>query len=262
VARWLAAWLESSERTLRLKRALVDLGPVSAGVGFLDRRRLRNLEGDLHERSKRRWRSAAPTADLTWGTEVSGTPILAKATEYGAFGPGRTILEVGPGYGRLLRAALEQGTDFDRYVALDISAANVAHLRGHFPDARVDIVRGDAESASLPVPADALLSFLTFKHLYPSFERVLSHLVPQLGPDALVIFDLIEGTRRYFHSDEVTYIREYSREEVREILARTSLELLAFDEIVHTPGRVRLLVIARSLPAPNADSASGYRRGS
>jgi hypothetical protein len=61
-----------------------------------------------------------------------------------------------------------------------------------------------------------------------------------------LMFDLIEGTRRYFHRDRVTFIREYAPDEVRGILERTSLELVAFDSIEHAPGRRRLLVVARS----------------
>lgn len=245
MSRRLAAWFEARPHRLRLKHTLLALRPIWTAVGFLDRRRLRSLDGDLHERSKRRWRSTAPTAGLTWGTEVSGVPIVAKATEYGAFGPGRTILEVGPGYGRLLHAALQGEAEFDRYLAVDISATNVAYLRKKFADDRVEIVCADAESVSVPAQADALLSFLTFKHLYPSFEPALSNLVRQLKADALVMFDLIEGGRRHFATDDVTYVRHYSRDEVKEILVRNSLRLVAFDEIVHAPGRARLLVVAR-----------------
>jgi SAM-dependent methyltransferase len=246
--RSLAAWFESGEHRLRLKSGLLASRPVAAAVGLLDRRRLGKLQGDLQERSKRRWRTTTPTTALTWGTEVSGAPLLAKAVEYGVFGPGRTVLEVGPGYGRLLRSALQEGAEFERYVALDISEANVSHLRREFTDERVEIVCGDAETASLPAEADALVSFLTFKHFYPSFEPALANLVPQLSAGAVVVFDLLEGGRRHFQVDDVTYVREYSRDEVPEILARTSLVPVALDEVVHAPGRARLLVVARRQP--------------
>jgi SAM-dependent methyltransferase len=228
-----------------MKTALLAARPVAAAVALLDRKRLTRLEGDLHDRSKRRWRTTPPTNALTWGADVSGAPLLRKAVEHGVFGAGRTVLEVGPGYGRLLRAALAQGTEFERYVALDISDANVAHLRREFADERVKIVCGDAETASIPARADALVSFLTFKHLYPSFEPTLANLVPQLSSRALVVFDLLEGRRRHFQGDDVTYVREYRRQEVTDILARVSLVPVAFDEVVHAPGRARLLVVAR-----------------
>jgi hypothetical protein len=66
-----------------------------------------------------------------------------------------------------------------------------------------------------------------------------------MRPGALAVFDLIEGQRRYFAEDGVTYIRAYSRPEVEEILKAAGLELVAFDEVCHLPEYVRLLVVAR-----------------
>jgi SAM-dependent methyltransferase len=244
----LAEWSDSSELTRRMKRRLLEAPVVSRMVSALDRRRLRRFErdGDPRERSKLRWRSARPGPGLTWGGELSGAPVAAVAEAHGMFGAGRTVLEVGPGYGRVIRACLARGTTFGRYIGLDVSTENVRYLRAVIDDPRIEIVHGDVESVSLSEPVDGVLSFLTFKHLYPSFEGALANLQPQLRPGARVMFDLIEGSREYFHRDRVTFIREYSRPEVREILQRTSLELVAFDRVEHAPGRVRLLVLARN----------------
>ncbi|MGC1814660.1 MAG: hypothetical protein WA696_11025, partial [Solirubrobacterales bacterium] len=89
-----------------------------------------------------------------------------------------------------------------------------------------------------------VISSLTFKHIYPSFELALRNLAGQLSERGLVLFDLIEGSRRYFHWDEITFVREYSREEVGELLARAPLELVGFDTVAHDREHVRLLVVA------------------
>lgn len=245
--RRLTAWSESSERRRRIRRVVLEAPVISHAVSALDRRRLQRLEreGDPRERSKLRWRGAPPGSGLTWGVELCGAPVVAAAQEHGIFAPDRTVLEIGPGYGRVIRACLDRGVAFRRYIGLDVSAQNVAHLRASIDDPRVEFVHGDAESVSLGEPVDALLSVLTFKHLYPSFEAALANLRPQLQPGAPLMFDLIEGAREYFHRDRVTFIREYTRAEVRGILERASLELVAFDSIEHAPGRVRLLVVAR-----------------
>jgi len=168
------------------------------------------------------------------------------ADRYGALGDDRAILEIGPGYGRLLRSLRDRGVGFAEYTALDLSEQNVSHLRAELGDEGVRFVHGDAATATLSNPVDTVLSFLTFKHIYPTFEGVLANLQPQLAPGGLVLFDLIEGDRKYFQLDGVTYIREYTREQVHEILDRVSLELVAFDRLVHAPGYARLLVVARN----------------
>ncbi len=215
-------------------------------------RRIERLESQLHEsredaweRSRQRWRTAQPTANLTWGAQISGDAFIAKADRYGVFGSGRVILEIGPGYGRLLDSVLERGLEFERFIGLDLSADNVAHLTQRFSDERVRFVEGDAERLRLEEPVDAVISSLTFKHLFPSFEGVLANLAPQLRPGGSLVFDLIEGERRYFEDDGVTYIRWYSRDEIETILASSGLELVAFDEVRHVPEMARLLVVAR-----------------
>jgi hypothetical protein len=57
------------------------------------------------------------------------------------------------------------------------------------------------------------------------------------------VFDLIEGSREYFHRDDRTFMREYTRDEVAAIVSAAGLELVTFDEVVHAPGRTRLLVV-------------------
>ena len=217
----------------------------------------RALRGGAHqrddeawERSRTRWRAAQPTANLTWGVEITGDSFIAKATEYGAFGQGRRVVEIGPGYGRLLSSALERGAEFGTWLGIDLSEENVAFLSETFDREGIAFVQTDIEAVRVPEPADAVLSSLTFKHLFPSFEAGLRNLAGQLNEGAVVVFDLIEGERRYFEDDGVTYIRWYSRDEIDGILSAAGLERVAFDEVQHHPELARLLVVARK-PAPS-----------
>jgi SAM-dependent methyltransferase len=215
-------------------------------------RRLDRLETQLLEsqedgwdRSRRRWRAAKPDARLTWGARPTGDAFVAKAAEYGAFGPGRTVVEIGPGYGRLLTACLEAGVELGSYIGVDLAEENVVHLRERFPQEEVRFICADVETVELGEDVDSVMSSLTFKHLFPSFEAALANLARQLRAGGTVVFDLIEGQRRYFEEDGVTYIRWYSRAEVEEILGRVGLERVAFDEVRHLPELTRLLVVAR-----------------
>jgi SAM-dependent methyltransferase len=144
---------------------------------------------------------------------------------------------------------IESGEGFQAYRGIDLSAENVAYLRQRFPQDNVSFAVGDVETVKLDEPADTVISSLTFKHLFPSFQRALHNLAGQLSTGGQVIFDLPpRGDRRYFEADNATYIREYTREEVKEILASTGFELASFDEVHHVPNDLRytrLLVVAR-----------------
>ena len=208
-----------------------------------DRQEVEQLEP--HERSRVRWRAARPNKGLTWGKEVSGEAFIAKAESYGAFAPDTAILEVGPGYGRLLGECLRRKLPFEKYVAVDLSPTNVEYLTKQFGSSDVDVIVGDIETVALDGRFDVVLSSLTLKHLYPSFEAALRNVARHLNPGATVIFDLIEGDEQGFPLGRETYCRSYSRAEVEGILSGISLELMAFDEVEHDPEYVRLLVVAR-----------------
>jgi SAM-dependent methyltransferase len=242
----LARWSDSHEFTRRGRRWLLAAPGVAQAVSAIDRRRLRELEqeGQLGERSKRRWREAVPDPGLTWGHQVSGEPAVAAAERHGVFGPDLTVVEVGPGYGRILGAALRRGAEFRRYIGVDLSEENVRHLRVEFADPRVEIVHGDAETIEFGEPIDSIYSFLTFKHIYPTFATALANLGRQLRPGGTIAFDLIEGSREYVHRDNHTFMREYTRREAAEIVTGAALELVEIDLVEHAPGRARMLIVA------------------
>jgi SAM-dependent methyltransferase/CBS domain-containing protein len=246
---------EPIEAALRLIQAEQVAGiPVVDGralVGWIHRHAIRYFHdkqraaGQPQPLSQVRWRKARPNEGLTWGIEISGDAFVAKAESYGVFGPDKTILEIGPGYGRLLRAVIERGQPFREYVAVDISPANVSYLTEEFDRSDVHVINADIETVSLEQRFDAVLSSLTLKHLYPSFEAALRNVERHLNPGATVIFDLIEGQLAGFAPDGVTYLRCYSRADVEALLSQVGLALLAFDHVEHSPGQVRLLVVAR-----------------
>ena len=216
VRRRLARWTDSSVAGRRSRRALI-ANPLSGrAIRALDRRRLRRLQrrGDPGERSKRRWRAASPDPGLTWGERVSGDAAADAAAAHGAFGLGRRVLEVGPGTAAVLGLLPGARPRVRAATSGSISLNGTSRQLGtRFEDPRVEFRQGDAETAELGERPDALISFLVFKHLYPSFEPALANLAPQLAPGRRCLFDLIEGPRTYFQDDGVTYIREYSQEE-------------------------------------------------
>jgi len=243
-------WLQDPVRDLRARaRRRLGIERLHERIDELQAQ-LRALEPGGWDRSRERWRGVQPDAGLTWGQELSGDAFIAKISEYGAFHPGTRILEIGPGYGRLLKACLDLGVPFSEYVGLDISATNIEHLRERFADPRTSFFVGDAESADLEHRYDLLVSSLVFKHLYPTFEATLSNCARMLEPGALACFDLIEGDHSMFEADRVTYIKCYTRPQVEAILHRAGFALVAFARVRHDPDHERLLTVARRSARP------------
>jgi SAM-dependent methyltransferase len=202
-------------------------------------------EEDIWERSKRRWRASEPEKGLTWGQEISGDPFIKKLQHYAPFNKNSKILEIGPGYGRLLKSILGMKLEFERYVGLDISEKNICFLKATCPGAAVEFVLGDVECFPFDEKFDTVFSSLTFKHLFPTFEKALQNLARCLNRDGIILFDLLEGDSHMFEADRVTFLHGYSKEKVGDILEKVPLELVAFDQVEHLPGFVRLLVVAR-----------------
>ena len=206
----------------------------------------------LHERSRKRWQTSQPDAKLTWGKKLSGDNFISKVNSYAGFGLNKAILEIGPGYGRLLRSCLRLNMPFSQYVGLDISKENINYLRNTFTYDNVSFIQGDVENISFSTKFDRVLSSLTFKHFFPSFEKALRNIVNYVNPGGMFFFDLNEGKKRYFEGDGATYIRWYTRKEVREILSRLSLQLVAFDQVQHVRNYLRLFVIAKRPDTPKS----------
>ena len=215
-------------------RSVLRIDKLEAQLSDLETRMYESYD-EGWDRSRARWRAARPDAHLTWSKTISGDAFVSKVAEHGGLGPTRRVVEVGPGYGRLPQACIERGESFGAYLGVDLSHDNVAHLRERFTQENISFLEGDIETVDLGEPVDTVISSLTFKHLFPSFERALENIARQLSSGGLVIFDLIEGHRRHFEEDGATYIRAYSREEVESIIASAGLELVAFDEVYHLP---------------------------
>ena len=225
-------------------RRIVGVEDLNARIDELEERLAESRE-ETWERSRARWREASPTTDLTWDTELTGDAFIEKVVATGAFGPETDVLEIGPGYGRLLRACLDVGARFRSYVGVDLSEENVAHLNERFATDAVSFINADVETVGLDGDVDLVLSSLTLKHFYPSCERALANVGSHVRPGGSIVFDVIEGDRRWWEHDNATYIRAYSRDELREMMARVGFSDVSFDEVTHCPGRARLLVVAR-----------------
>jgi SAM-dependent methyltransferase len=203
-----------------------------------------DFSADAQARALSRWRQARPETDLTWNESLSGEPFITKVARHANLTDQTRLLEIGPGYGRLLNAYLEQGLPFASYTGLDISANNVAYLSERFAaDERITFVQGEVSSTEVP-EFDVCISSLVFKHFYPTFEAALVNLGRSVSDSGRFVFDLLEGRRTYFEHDDTTYVHCYEPDDVSAIVSSAGLRMIEFDHVEHGPGQVRLLVVA------------------
>ncbi len=200
---------------------------------------------NIWERSRKRWREVEPEKGLTRGKEINGDNFMKKLQNYVTFDKNVTILEIRPGYGRLLKSFLGMKLDFKKYMGLDISQKNIYFLKSTYAGATIEFVHGDVESFQFSEKFDVVFSSLTFKHLFPTFENALKNLALGMGQGGIIMFDLLEGDSSTFENDRATYVHRYSKEKVAEILKKIPLELIAFDQVEHIPDFVCLLVVAK-----------------
>lgn len=206
---------------------------------------------DLLERSQSRWKNALPDEHLTLGRTIPGTPFIEMLAKHCSFTESTRVVEIGPGYGRLLRALLESRVSFCSYTGIDLSPTNVAYLTRTFGSAKVSIVNGSARDYLLGFPFDVAYASLTFQHFYPTFQPELQRILGQAAEGAKVVFDVPE--RRWYHpfaeywskrDGNMSYIRVYSKQEATSLVEAAGGRLEAFDSVAMQDGEdLRLVVV-------------------
>src|ERR1051325_1923731 len=177
----------------------------------------RELKKNEHERllkvSKQRWADDEPDAGLTWGVPMSGDELVGFLLRHVRITDASTIVEIGPGYGRILKALLSHGVPFRRYIGLEISGARVNRLSRQFSDRRIEFRQADIlDGVELNATADVTISSAVFEHLYPDFSRAIETIAGFTRPGGAAVIDFVrdendsEKSASWFEN-ETTYIR-------------------------------------------------------
>ncbi|MGH9983949.1 MAG: class I SAM-dependent methyltransferase [Nitrososphaeraceae archaeon] len=237
------------DKNMKLKNRIAETSMFQ--TWYLRRRhrdRIVNFDSDLDPESfnkaRKRWLESRPDTHLTWGKEVTGHAFIRKVLQYAEINSKTSILEIGPGYGRLLKAIFE--LNLGEYYGVDISSKNIERLKREFSsrDSNIHFIEGDIETIKIDRIFDLAISSLTLKHFYPSFEKGLRNISLHLKKGGVTVFDLIEGNFA-FHEEDGTFIRLYSKSQVRELVESCNLEMVAFDKVTHIEGYTRLVTVAR-----------------
>lgn len=178
--------------------------------------------------SQRRWRGDEGDVHLTWGVRMTGKPFVDFMLSYAAPNPADTIVEIGPGYGRITSDLLERQSQFARYIGLELSPARVTRLRQQFSDPRMEF--READLLALPTvglssefTADLVFGSAVFEHFYPHFGVALSTIASFTRAGGKLVFDLVRFDEALnkpaigFDSGNGTYVRVYTIAELVDI---------------------------------------------
>jgi hypothetical protein len=173
---------------------------------------------------------------VTWGFQLSGDEIVERLQSQKLLKKKSRIVEVGPGYCRLLRSLIKRRIPIRQYLAVDVSkqACDLVQQIGHRRrlGQRVKAICEDARTVSLPFAPTLVISSLTLHHLYPTFESVLQNLTPQMAERAHMVFDVPVGDCPRSHwpqdqDDPPHFWKKYSNEEVVTILKNVNLTIVS-----------------------------------
>jgi SAM-dependent methyltransferase len=194
-------------------------------------------QADLLELSQVRWKADEEEAELTWGSFMTGDSFLDVVAKRHAFAGCQTILEVGPGYGRLLKTLLQRELPFADYVGLELSAARTQRLTQRFPRKGIRFIQADVMADTFDLRADVIFCSSTFEHLFPSMARALQNLKKMSRPGTKLFIDFIAHddeliTERAYFESSTAYIRVYSRAEIERFFADAGFAMLGIETIV------------------------------
>lgn len=206
-----------------------------------------------HEFSQRRWRELTEEHGLTFGSVMTGDALWDRYAHHHRFKLTDNILEIGPGYGRILATALDRRIPFASYIGVEISQDRVAKLRSRFEtERRVRFELGDIDEWRGVRNFDVVLCSATFEHLHPDCRAALANLRRQVNPGAHLFIDFIATNTPGFHYEVAgTYVRRYPEAELRAIFTECRLPPIAIENVSigQTPvGDVhRLLVVSSTM---------------
>jgi SAM-dependent methyltransferase len=209
----------------------------------------------LHSVSQRRWSGDEPAAGLTWGRLMTGESLWALYRKHHKFTMTDRIFEIGPGYGRLLRTALDHKIPFASYTALELSEARVGRLQLEYQLENVHFVQGDIDNWSSNTRFDVVICSATFEHLYPDCRKGLSATYRHLDPKGHAFIDFVGGRDRFlrkrlrFFSPNGTYVRIYPRDELFNLFAESGFDVKMIETCALGLGKGgwvdRLVVVAQ-----------------
>ncbi|KKK91027.1 hypothetical protein LCGC14_2717090 [marine sediment metagenome] len=189
---------------------------------------------DAWNRSRTRWRSDEQEECLTWGARWTGHAFVAKLLHFCKAQSRGKILEIGPGYGRILEGLLKEKVPFEKYVGIELSPSRTRRLSKRFADDhRISFLVDDVETFMLSNRFSLCFSSATFSHLFPNFKKAAVNIREHLVENGYLAFDTSPGHLGRFQSDGVTYGKDYEPEEIKKLLQESGYSQPIISSVNH-----------------------------
>ncbi len=172
------------------------------------------------DRSRIRWLGNEQDELLTWGVRWRGDSFVDELTAHCPIQPEWSILEIGPGYGRILRTFQNRNIRFIHYLGLDLNVDRTGKLQKELGKHNISFLHGDVETLDIPERFNLCISSATFSHLFPDFSAAVINIRKHLKPPGWLVFDVSPGKFSGFISEGTAYGRDYESEEITNILTR------------------------------------------
>lgn len=189
------------------------------------------------KKSKIRWKDDDVDKDLTWGVIMSGSSFVDLMKEYCPLSEKSDILEIGPGYGRLLDEILKRKLNFKNYNGLEISKTRVGKLKRKYEkNEKCKFFVGDVTKDKIKKNYNYVISSSTFEHLYPDF---VSGLINLKNKNTFYCIDFLGQnlSAQHFH-DKIYlghvnkyFVRVYMYEDIIKIFKDNGFNVIATKEI-------------------------------
>lgn len=201
-----------------------------------------------------RWRADEPESGLTWGVMMTGDSFVDFMQRNGLqiAVPSRYV-EVGPGYGRILKTLRDRWTMVSAYAGIELSKSRVDRLSEEFSDKRFTFYQGSCDELVVSHVFDILFCSSTFEHLYPDFTVALRNLRQWLRPGGTMFIDFIciddEMKTSSAGFGYGAFVRIYSIDEIRRLFLEChatvkNTEIIMFGDSAIGPIR-RIAVAAK-----------------
>jgi cyclopropane-fatty-acyl-phospholipid synthase len=152
------------------------------------------------------------------------------AMEKCELGPGKRVLEIGPGWGAFAAYALERGVQFTGITISEVSQSYLKAKFSHYGE-QFEILLADILKYRSDEPFDAIVIMGVMGHL-PQYQRVLRKFDELLKPGGRVFLDESAALKKY----------EISTFMVRHIFPGNH-SFLVLDDFLHNLGKTKLEVM-------------------
>lgn len=195
---------------------------------------------DPRSKAESRWRHNEEDPSLTWGSIMTGDTFFDEVEKHFRFAPDVSTIEIGPGYGRLLKTMLQREYPFGAFHGLNLSAERTSKLSRQFTDDRIHFETGNCSDFIFTESFDVAFCSATVEHLFPSIEQTLMNLRAMMKTNGMVFIDFImqdetlSVSKAYFEEESRrgAYIRIYSRQELERFFDQAGFAIVAVHPIV------------------------------